>query len=197
MVKTGSPRGGNLLAGTWHVRLFKAQLNRYCGSNGQRNKRLSDLGIKLDEADIHQSDEMFIAEALRVYFHDDPAARPQAELLALARRQAANSSVTIISQHRGFWRIPLVDTYFVPGHPFKGQDDLPAQFDFVQDLGIHRKLAQAAGNRLDALPYGDTVFASLIALRDYVRSVSGLAQDGRTLMEQAFVPSGSCLRLIH
>lgn len=188
-------RAQKLRDGTWRVCLFKAQLNRHYGSNGQRNRRLTELGIELDKANLHQSDEMFIAEVLRVYFHSDSTARPQAELLALARRRAGNGEVAIISQHWAFWRIPLVDTYFVPGHPLKGHDDLPAQFDFLRDFDIHRELAQAVRHRLDTVPYGDTVLAAIIALRDHIRRMSGLQQDGRPLMEQAFSTDGTRLRL--
>lgn len=99
--------------GVWRVRLFKDQLNRYFGSNGQRTRKLGELGIELDGTRLRQCDEMFITEALRVYFHNDSSARPQAELLALARRQAGNSWINVISQHQGFWRIPMVNTYFI------------------------------------------------------------------------------------
>lgn len=188
-------RPQQLLARRWQVRLFKSQLNRSCGSAGHRTQKLLELGIQLDEAKIHSSDEMFISEALLVYFHNDSTARPQAELLALSRRQAGNGQLAVISQHRGYWRIPLVNTYFVDISRLRGQDDLPAQFDFLQDLDIHRQLALAVGSRLDTTPYGDTVFAAIIALRDYVKQMSGLPADGYSLMEQAFAANGSHLHL--
>lgn len=181
--------------GVWQVRLFKDQLNRYFGSNGQRTKKLRELGIELDETRPRQCDEMFITEALRVYFHNDPSARPQAELLALARRQAGNGWINVISQHQGFWRIPMVNAYFIDYGNLKGWSDLPAQFDFLRDFDIHRELAQAVRHRLDTVPYGDTVLAAIIALRDHIRRMSGLQQDGRPLVEQAFSTDGTRLRL--
>jgi uncharacterized protein (TIGR02391 family) len=180
----------------WQICLFRSQLNRHYGADRVRNRRLAGLGIEFDEANLHQSDEMFIAETLCAYFPNEPAARPQAELLALSRRRAGNDWITVISQHRGYWRIPLVNTYFIDFGNLTGRTDLPAQFDFVLDFEIHRELARAVEQRINISPPGDTMQAAIIALRDHIRRISKLPQqDGRNLMEQAFKQDGSYLKL--
>jgi len=170
-------------------------LNRHYGGDSQRNRRLGELGLMFEGGDVRRSDEMFIAEVMRVYFHADDGARPEAELLALARRRAGNGWFTVISQHHGFWRIPLVNVYFIDASQLRGQDDLPAQFDFLRDFGVHRELAHVVRDRVDTKWHGDTVLAAINALRDYVRRRAGLQQDGHSLMEQAFKQDGSHLRV--
>jgi uncharacterized protein (TIGR02391 family) len=195
LAQDSNHRVSQLLNGAWRVCLFKSLLNRHFGGSGQRTKELNALGIKLDESCLRNDDEMFISEVLRVYFNNDPGARPQAELLTLARRSEGSGLVTIISQHRGFWRIPLVDTYFVPLSPQRGSDDLPAQFDFVRDFGIHSQLARIIADRIGTPQHGDTINAAIVALRDYIRNMSGLPTEGRSLMEQAFSQDGTHCRL--
>ena len=181
--------------GTWRVRLFKSLVSRHYGPSGHRTRRLRVLGIELSGAKPRAADELFVGEVLRMYFHGDPSARSQAELLALARRESAGEHVTLISQHQGFWRVPLVNVYFLNAGALRGRSDLPAQFDPLVDLRIHRVLARAVLNRIDQPPYGAALFEGIIALRDHVRYLTGLSQDGHNLMQAAFKQDGSRLRL--
>jgi uncharacterized protein (TIGR02391 family) len=184
-----------LKIGPWNVRLFKSLVNRHFGSRSHRTRQLRELGINLDSTNVRQSDEMFISEAQLVYFNNEPNSRQRAEMLALARRQAVDGSFSIISQHRGFWRIPLVDVYFIDGSNLSGEDDLPAEFDFFVDFNIHPKLRQAIGEQIDSGQRGQVLQSAIIALRDHVRNMSGLQDEGRNLMERAFKEDGSYLSL--
>lgn len=177
----------SLLDGSWRVCVFNTLLNRHFGVNGQRTKQLKALGIHLENGNL-RDDEMFITEALRVYFDNDAGARPQAELLALARRKEGNGRIAVISQHPGFWRIPMVDTYFVT--PVRETPDLPAQFDFFMDLDIHSIVRQAAERRMQ---HGDQPTALIETVKEffeYVRQIIASTDDGHNLMKEAF----SCQR---
>lgn len=184
-----------LTNGIWNIRLFPSLASRYLGVSRRRTTTLRALGIEIIDQIGGTTNELFVTEVLRSYFHDDPGARLQAELLAQARRSEANGRVAIVSQMRDFSRIPLVDTYFLDATTRRGRDDLPADFELYNDLAIHRELIRAVADRLNAAPNGDTINAALMGLRDQVRVMSGLGQDGRTLMEQAFKADGSHLRL--
>jgi uncharacterized protein (TIGR02391 family) len=178
-------RALSLRARTWRVRLFKNPLNRCFGGSGSRTRILKDLGIELDDAHLYQSDEMFIAEVLRVYFGNDPNARPQAELLTLARRQAGNSWITVISQNRCFWRVPMVNNYFLDYDNLQGYDDLPAQFDFFMDLDIHNLVRQAAERRIQHADQPTAIIETVKELCEQIRIIIGSTQDGYSLMEEA------------
>jgi uncharacterized protein (TIGR02391 family) len=163
--------------------MFTKQLHEIFNPNSDRNRELRRLGIELPQTGILQEHKMFLAEALRTYFHDDPNARPQALLYTLARRHSGiNRQLSILSQHRGFRRIPMVDTYFVPGKPADGPDGLPAQFDFFEDLQIHSGIRRAAAKRMQN---GDTALAlqqSVQNVYDRMRQLTGSTLDGRDLI---------------
>jgi uncharacterized protein (TIGR02391 family) len=184
-----------LTTGVLRIHISADLLNTQFGAGGARTRRLKKLGIQLDSGHRASDSELFTTECIRTYFNNDANARPQAELLAYARRLSGNGRVAIISQHRGFWRIPMVDTYFIDSSRLQGTKELPAQFDFIQDLHIHRELERAIAPVLDSDQYGIVLALGLTALRDHVRARSGLQTDGRPLMEQAFNESGSFLRL--
>lgn len=171
-----------LLDKSWHVHVFNALLKRHFGSNGHRTRKLRALGLNLDGSTLHD-DEMFIAEALRVYFNNDATARPQAELLALSRRKEGNGKIAVISQHRGFWRIPMVDTFFVS--PPRGPPRLPAQLDFFLDLDVHNIVRQAAEDRMSPGDHPTAIVESVKEFFEYVRQIIGSTDDGHSLMKEA------------
>lgn len=173
----------------WSIFIFKDILNRCFGLNRKRDELLRSIGIKLIDATgparVTSKDDLFIAEVLRVYFDGDNSARRQAEFLLLARRHSANDKISVISQHKNFSRIPLVDSYYLDDI-LNNQNDLPAFFDFLSDFEIHRALVNSIGTRIHEQNYSDILLNSIIALCNHVRSCSGLQVDGQSLMEQAF-----------
>lgn len=191
-----SKRVTKLTTGTWQIVLFKRQLNRLHVPEPARTRRLREMGIVVDNSQPRASDEMYIAEVQRVYFHNDPNAQVMAEFLALCRRQAGlTSRLAVMSQHYAFRRIPLVDTFFVPDIPLEGSEDLPAQFDFFTDLAIHKHVQSATAEAIADGRYPFSVFEGAKSLFDYLRYCSGLTTDGSNLVEQALKRDGSYIKL--
>ena len=192
-------RAQYLLDGIWNVCLFKRPLNRYFPDSHyhitERTKHLHDIGIQLDDTDVQKSDEMFINEVQLVYFNNEPNTRRRAELLALARRQSGDDKVVVISQHRGFWRIPLVDTYYIDSARLVGNDDLPAGFDFLVDFDINRELVLAVQSQLGSGQYGHIMLDALVALEKHIQNKAHLTEVGHSLMERAFRQDGTYLCL--
>ncbi len=178
-------RSRKLIEREWHVVVFRSQLIRCFGTNTKRDKLLKALGVDLDTKTV-ENDERFIVEVLRAYFHNDPSMRPQAELLASARKNEINKKVWVISQHKAFWRIPDVDTFFIDEKRLKGFDDLPAGFDFFTDMKIHRKIHQAASERINNGDNPTAIIESVKTLFEEVRKAAGLDDDGYDLMRDAF-----------
>jgi len=148
---------------------------------------LRKLHINILGYTIKPSDNLFIDEVERTYFSTSGANHRQlAEFYLMVRRSAGNGWVNIISQDRSFERIPMVNTYFIGTAARTGSQDLPAQFDFIQDFNIHPNLARMISARIDDPNRGGTLFDSITVLRDHVRAMSGLATDGYQLMHPAF-----------
>ena len=182
----------NLAEKTWRVYVFRDQLNRYSVRDRRRDNALGNIGIEVINArgrgQVNDQDELFIREAMQVYFaaEDTTLARRNAEFLLLTRRHSVDTQITLLTQHRSFRRVPNVNTFYLDNNPLEGNDDLPADFDFLSDFSIHPAIADAIISRIDSTDYGHMVVDAMIGLRDHVRQQSGLSADGRPLMEQAF-----------
>ena len=182
--------------GMWSVNVFRHQLRPYADYL-KRRRSLRDLGIGVIDCDLKPQDGIFVDEFERTYFESGgPGARQRSEFYVLVRRTIGGGWVNVISQNTSYDRIPFVNTYFDNYESRTGSPDVPAQFDFLRDLDIHRELVRAVGGQLNQGQYGDIMFAAIIALLDHVRTASKLAQhDGRDLMLKAFKQDGSHLCL--
>lgn len=183
----------NLVQKRWRVHVFRDQLNRCFGRDHRRDTALNDIGIEIINARgngrVTDRDELFISEAMQVYFASEnpQIARRQAEFLLLVRRHSPDIQVTLVTQHRNFWRVPNVNTFYLDNLPLRGETDLPATFDFLSDFDIHSAIEGPIRDRIMGNDYGHIMLDALIGFRDHVRQRSGLlAVDGRELMEQAF-----------
>lgn len=184
--------------GTWKIMIFREQLNRCFSADRSRDRYLAQLGIEIVSATgpgkLDGRDELFLSEILRTYFHDDPYARRQAELLLLARRHSASSWLNVVSQHKGFWRSPYVNAFWI-NDQLDGDLDISAMINILSDFGIHPRIAETVRSRLLGNDYSSTVFEAWLALRNMIRELTGLTTDGAQLMEQAFAPNNPMLYL--
>ena len=181
----------SLVSTTWKIVVFKRHLVSY-GDYISRRKGLSKLGIDVNVLEIKELDNLFLDEVERTYFSNSGLNHRQlAEFYLLVRRNDGNGLVNIISQDRSFERIPLVNTFFIGTEPRTGNQDLPAQFDFLRDFNIHPTLIRSIGRRLDDQAKGDVVREALNTLQDHIRSLTGLGTDGIKLMDDAFNPQDS------
>ena len=183
----------------WQIYVFREQLNRSFGINRKRDNSLKKMGVNIINAQspykITYDDELYISEMLRVYFNNDSNAQKFAQFLLLARRHSGNDWITVITQHRGFWRIPMVNSYYLNSNNLLGSDELPAYFDFIHDFGIHPSIFRAIGRQLNNPQHGQVIFDAIIALQDHIRLISGLNNDGYRLMNQAFDPQNPLIQM--
>jgi uncharacterized protein (TIGR02391 family) len=192
---TADPLRRSLIASTWKIIVFKRHLVSYSDYISRR-KRLSALGVEVNNSNLKEYDSLFLDEVERTYFmNSGPNHRQLAEFYLLVRRTDGNGWINVISQDRSFERIPMVNTYFIGMTARTGNQDLPAQFDYIGDMAIHRELARAVAGRLDDPNRGDVMINATLALRDHIRLLSGLPEDGRNLMERAFKQDGQYLRV--
>lgn len=192
---TADPLRRPLIASTWKIVVFKRHIASY-GDYRSRRNGLTRLGIEVNPFKLKEYDSLFLEEVERTYFTNSGADHRQlAEFYLLVRRTEGNGWINVISQDRSFERIPMVNTYFIGTELRTGNQDLPAQFDYIGDMAIHRELARAVASRLDDPNRGDVMINATLALRDHIRLLSGLPEDGRNLMERAFKQDGQYLKV--
>lgn len=163
--------------------LYTRQLHEIFDPDSDRDSDLRSVGVEFRPIGLRQQDKPFLVEALRAYFHNDVNARPQALLYTLARRDVgSNSRLSILSQHRGFRRIPMVDTYYFPDAPLEGPDALPAQFDFFEDMSIHPAIRRAAVERMQNSETALAVQQSVQSVYDRLRQLVNCTLDGQDLI---------------
>lgn len=139
--------------------------------------------------EIKGSDSLFLDELGKAYFtNSNPHHRQFAEFYLLARRIEGSGWINVISQDRSFERIPMTNTFFIGTELRNGNQNLPAQLDFLLDFNIHPSLIRSISNRLDDTSKGDVVREAINTLQDHIRSLSGLSADGFQLMNEAFNP---------
>jgi len=191
----GNTRGDFSIPTNWTVYVLKYQLQSF-GDYQKRRRALSTMGLQVVDIDSKPSDQSYIEEVRRIYFSHKPVSSQQlAKFYVTIRRCAEIDYINIISQDKSFWRIPWVNTYHNGLVELIDATDFPPQFNFIDDFGIHRELISALQSTTNKNEFGSVVYNGIIALRDYIRRVSGLTNEGWELMEQAFKRDGSSIKL--
>jgi len=182
---TADPLRRSLIASTWKIIVFKRHLVSYSDYISRR-KRLSALGVEVNNSNLKEYDSLFLDEVERTYFmNSGPNHRQLAEFYLLVRRTDGNGWINVISQDRSFERIPMVNTYFIGMTARTGNQDLPAQFDFLRDFNVHPALVRSIGTRLNETTRGDVVRDGIVTMQDHIRALTGLTTDGIQLMIDA------------
>lgn len=179
-----SGRIHNVVSGVWHVTIFEYQLKRLFPKNDHKRlwSTVQSLNLSIDKKNVKPSDEDFLLELQRSYFFDPTSGRGQAEFLLLVRRCSRTSRPAVLSQQRAFRRVPDLNSYFLPTS-LEGHDELPAQFDFFEDLRLHKKLKSVIDGQLAAGQYPDAVIESCKLLSEHLRVVTNLTSDGGALAD--------------
>lgn len=191
---TDTSRIQALTTGSLNIFVFKVQLDSVSGIDKARDNRLKRAGVniipKKSRGSISPNDEIFIEEVLRIYFNNQPGARRQAELLLLARRHSNRTDrrVNVISQHTSFDRIPDVNRFHFLNLAPIGEGEPPADFDFLQDFGIHLEVEKAIKDLLDGQNHAFAIRAAYDAFEIFLKNKISSPQDAGKLMSHALNP---------
>jgi uncharacterized protein (TIGR02391 family) len=167
--------------------VFTEQLKSVTGNRYEKWKQfLDNLQFTFDNSQWdRQYDELFTSELQTVYFHDERTdlSRGHAEFVVLARQNGRTLSKTrLLTVHSAFQRL-LNAEIFLLSKPVSSE--LSANFDVLADIEIHQRLRSAIEGTFRSKDYPTVVFNAAKELSEYLRDVSGLPDDGITLVDRA------------
>lgn len=132
-----------------------------------------------------KNDEVIIEEVQWAYFGNDSTAQLSAELLVYGRQKSRDRRpVRVISRHSGFRSVPNINLYVFDLNDVGIVSDASLLRE-IAALNLHKKVREASYEYLQRHDYPTAILHAVNELFTYIRTISGLTEDGYSLIQRA------------